>query len=319
MTNQTTRELHSGSGEGSDIILRTISLSKRFGKLEAVKELNLEVRRGEVFGFLGPNGAGKSTTVGMILGLIAPTAGSIEVFGRGLKDNQWAALRRIGAVIEEPAFYPYLSGRDNLEALARAIGGISRARIAEVLERVDLQDRAGDRYSHYSLGMKQRLGIASILLRDPELIILDEPTNGLDPAGTKEVRALIPRLAHESRAVFLCSHLLHEVEQVCNRVAIIKQGVMLACAPVHELLAQGQMLQIKVDDPAQAAAILSGLAWIKSVKIENDYLIVDILKESASRVNAALAEHNIFASELVTRGTSLESVFLQLTGGDSGD
>ena len=319
MTNQTTRELHSGSGEGSDIVLRTISLSKRFGKLEAVKDLNLEVRRGEVFGFLGPNGAGKSTTVGMLLGLIAPTAGSIEVFGRELKDDQWAALRRVGAVIEEPAFYPYLSGRDNLEALARAIGGIPRAKIAEVLERVDLQDRAGDRYSIYSLGMKQRLGIASILLRDPELIILDEPTNGLDPAGTKEVRALIPRLAHESRAVFLCSHLLHEVELVCNRVAIIKQGVMLACAPIQELLAQGQMLQIKVDDPAQAAAILSGLAWIKSVKIENDYLIVDILKESASRVNAALAEHNIFASELVTRGTSLESVFLQLTGGDSGD
>jgi len=167
--------------------------------------------------------------------------------------------------------------------------------------------------------MKQRLGIASILLRDPELIILDEPTSGLDPAGTKEVRALIPRLAHESRAVFLCSHLLHEVELVCNRVAIIKQGVMLTCAPIHELLTQDQVLQIKVDNPVQAAAILSSLPWIKSVKIENDYLIADVPKESASRVNAALAEHNIFASELVTRGVSLESVFLQLTGGESGD
>ena len=319
MTNQATTELHPSSREGSYIALRTIGLTKRFGQLEAVKNLDLEVRRGEVFGFLGPNGAGKSTTVGMILGLIAPTGGSIELFGRRLDDNQWAALRRVGAVIEAPAFYPYLSGRDNLEALARAIGGIPRAKIAEVLERVSLQDRAADRYGHYSMGMKQRLGIASTLLRDPELIVLDEPASGLDPAGTKEVRDLIPRLAHEGRALFLCSHLLHEVEQVCDRVAIIKEGVMLACAPVHELLAQGRTLQIKVGDPARAAAILSGLPWINSVKRENDHLIVDAPKESASRVNAALAEHNIFASELVSHGVSLESVFLQLTGGESGD
>ena len=319
MTNQATTELRPGSREGSDIVLRTTGLTKRFGRLEAVKNLDLEVRRGEVFGFLGPNGAGKSTTVGMILGLIAPSGGSIELFGRRLEDNQWAALRRIGAVVEAPAFYPYLSGRDNLEALARAIGGIPRARIAEVLERVNLQDRAADRYSHYSMGMKQRLGIASTLLRDPELIVLDEPASGLDPAGTKEVRDLIPRLAHEGRALFLCSHLLHEVEQVCDRVAIIKEGVMLACAPVHELLAQGQTIQIKVDDPARAAAILSGLPWINSVKRENDHLIVDAPEESASRVSAALAEHSIFPSEMVSHGVSLESVFLQLTGGESGD
>ena len=319
MTNQATTELYPSSREGSDIVLRTTGLTKRFGQLEAVKNLDLEVRQGEVFGFLGPNGAGKSTTVGMILGLIAPTGGSIELFGRRLDDNRWAALRRIGAVVEAPAFYPYLSGRDNLEALARAIGGIPKTKIAEVLERVSLQDRAADRYGHYSTGMKQRLGIASTLLRDPELIILDEPASGLDPAGTKEVRDLIPRLAHEGRALFLCSHLLHEVEQVCDRVAIIKEGVMLACAPVHELLAQGQTLQIKVDDPTRAAAILSGLPWINSVKRENDHLIVDAPKESASRVNATLAEHSIFASELVSHGASLESVFLQLTGGESGD
>jgi len=319
MSNQTAIRPHSSSREHSDTILRTIGLTKRFGKLEAVRDLNLELRRGEVFGFLGPNGAGKSTTVGMILGLVTPTGGSIELFGRNLKDNTWAALRRVGAVIEQPAFYPYLSGWDNLEVLARAIGGIPRAKIDEVLERVNLLDRAGDRYGHYSLGMKQRLGVASTLLREPELILLDEPTSGLDPAGTKEVRDLIPRLAHENRTVFLCSHLLHEVEQVCNRVAIIKEGVMLACAPVQELLAQGQMLQIKVDDPAQAAAILSGLPWIKSVQRENDYLIVDASRESASRVNKALAEHSIFASELTSRNVSLESVFLQLTGGESGD
>jgi ABC-2 type transport system ATP-binding protein len=319
MVNQTTIGPLPGSGEHNDIILRTTGLTKRFGKLEAVKNLNLELRRGEVFGFLGPNGAGKSTTVGMILGLVAPTAGSIELFGLKLRGNQWAALRRVGAVIEEPAFYPYLSGWDNLEALVRAIGGIPRAKIDEVLERVGLQERAADRYDHYSMGMKQRLGIASTLLREPELILLDEPTSGLDPAGTKEVRDLIPRLAHENRTVFLCSHLLHEVEQVCNRVAIIKEGIMLVCAPMQELLTQGQVLQIRVDDPAQAATILSGLPWIKSVKRENDYLIVDAPKESSSRVNKALVEHNIFASELTSRNVSLESIFLQLTGGESGD
>ncbi|HEX9896367.1 MAG TPA: ABC transporter ATP-binding protein [Dehalococcoidales bacterium] len=319
MTTQTTTTTQPNPVKNNDIILRTIGLTKHFGKLEAVKNLNLELRRGEVFGFLGPNGAGKSTTVGMILGLVAPTAGSIELFGRKRDGNSWPLLRRVGAIIEEPAFYPYLSGWDNLEALARAIGGIPRSKITEVLERVNLLDRARDRYDHYSMGMKQRLGIASTLLRDPELIILDEPTSGLDPAGTKEVRDLIPQLAHESRAVFLCSHLLHEVELVCDRVAIIKQGVMIANAPVHELVTQGQLLQIKVDDTAQASNILKSLPWIKSVKVEDGYLIVDAPKDSASRVNKALAEHNIFASELTSRNVSLESVFLQLTGGESGD
>jgi ABC-2 type transport system ATP-binding protein len=223
MTTQTPLEVRPVSGKAGEVILRTSNLCKNFGSLQAVKNLNIELRRGEVFGFLGPNGAGKSTTVGMILNLVAPSSGSIEVFGHDLKDNPWLALRRIGAVIEEPAFYPYLSGWDNLEVLARSIGGISEKRISDVLKRVNLLERAKDRYSHYSMGMKQRLGIASTLLRDPELIILDEPTNGLDPAGTKEIRDLIPELAHESRAVLLCSHLLHEVELVCNRVAIIKQ------------------------------------------------------------------------------------------------
>ncbi len=299
-----------------EFILRTRGLSKSFGPLEAVKDLNLELHRGEVFGFLGPNGAGKSTTVGMILGLIEPSAGRIELFGRNLKDNPWAALRRIGAVIEEPAFYPYLSGWDNLEALARSIGDIPRSKIDEVLVRVNLRDRAGDKYGHYSMGMKQRLGIASTLLRDPELIILDEPANGLDPAGTKEVRDLIPQLAHEKRSILLCSHLLHEVEMVCDRVAIIKKGVLIAQAPVPELLSKGQKLQIKVAALDQAAGVLSGLPWIKAVNREDDHLVVDAPPDSASQVNQALAEQHIFASELVVRNASLESVFLELTEGD---
>jgi ABC-2 type transport system ATP-binding protein len=302
-----------------DVVLRITGLNKRFGKLEAVKDLNLELRRGQVFGFLGPNGAGKSTTVRMILGLIAPTSGSIELFGVKQNGNRWAALRRIGAIVEEPAFYPYLSGWDNLLVLAKSIGGVPESKISEVLERVNLLDRARDAFDHYSMGMKQRLGIASTLLRDPELIILDEPTNGLDPAGTKEIRDLIPQLAHESRAVMLCSHLLHEVEMVCQSVAIIKQGTVIANAPVKELLSRGHRLQIRVANPQRALDVLSAEPWVNSVKIENDYLVVDAPQDSGARVNQALSERGIFASELVNRNASLESVFLQLTGGESGD
>ena len=303
--------------ENGDIILRTTGLTKYFGTLGAVKNLNLELRRGEVFGFLGPNGAGKSTTVGMLLGLVAPTAGDIEIFGLNLKEHRWGILRRVGAIIEEPSFYPYLSGWDNLEALGKAIGGISETKITQVLERVNLLDRSRDRYSHYSMGMKQRLGIAAALLRDPELIILDEPTNGLDPAGTKEIRDLIPELAREDRAIFLCSHLLHEVELVCDRVAIIKQGTMIANAPVRELVTNAQVFQIRVDDVVGATAVLQDLPWIKSVKAEDGYLVVEAPKDSGSQVNQALAQKNIFASELVNHVASLEDVFLELTGGES--
>ena len=312
-------ESQNKNGRQDDIVLRTIGLSKTFGKFEAVKKINLELRRGEVFGFLGPNGAGKSTTVGMILGLIAPTSGSIELFGIKQDGKHWAALRRIGAIIEEPAFYPYLSGWDNLLVLANSIGHIPESKITEVLERVSLLDRSKDQYGHYSMGMKQRLGIASTLLRDPELIILDEPTNGLDPAGTKEIRDLIPKPAEENRAVLLCSHLLHEVELVCSRVAIIKQGTIIANAPIKELLSRGNILQIKVNDIEKATTILRGLPWIKSVKIEGDYLMVDVPGDRSGEVNLALAQKGIMVAELVNRTASLESVFLELTGGASGD
>jgi len=303
-------------GNNNSVVLRINGLCKNFGKLEAVKNLNLELRRGEVFGFLGPNGAGKSTTVGMILGLIAPTAGNIELFGVKQNGNRWIALQRIGAIIEEPAFYPYLSGWDNLQVLAKSIGDIPKSKTSEVLERVGLLERAKDQYGHYSMGMKQRLGIASTLLRDPELIILDEPTNGLDPAGTKEIRDLIPQLAHESRAILLCSHLLHEVEMVCNHVAIIKQGEVIANAPIKELLSHGNRLLIKVDNLEKATVILSVLSWIKSVQKEDDYLVLDVPQERSAEVNRMLMEKGVQVSELINRGTSLESVFLQLTGGE---
>jgi len=312
-------EIISRPDNQDNVVLRTVNLCKNFGKLEAVKNLNLELRRGEVFGFLGPNGAGKSTTVGMILGLIQPTSGSIELFGKKQESSRWSALRRIGAIIEEPAFYPYLSGWDNLNVLAKSIGGIPENRIAEVLERVNLLDRAKDAYGRYSMGMKQRLGIASTLLRDPELIILDEPTNGLDPAGTREIRDLIPRLAHERRAILLCSHLLHEVELTCNRVAIIKQGTVIADAPLKELLSQGNQLQIRVDRMEETAEILKALPWVTSLKKEGDYLVIGVPPNSGSSINRILAEKGIFASELIQRTSSLENVFLQLTGEENGN
>jgi ABC-2 type transport system ATP-binding protein len=319
MTIKESVECKTGPTTTGVVTLRTKNLTKRFGQLVAVKDLNLELHRGEVFGFLGPNGAGKSTTVGMILGLVAPTSGSIEIFGQNLMQNRWAVLRRVGAIIEEPAFYPYLSGRNNLIALATAIGGIPDGKIDEVLERVNLLDRANDRYDHYSMGMKQRLGIASTLLRDPELIILDEPTSGLDPAGTKEVRELIPKLSHENRTILLCSHILHEVEMVCQRVAIIKEGSLLACAPIQELTGRTSVLQIKVGDIDLAVSIVKELPWVKSVKTENGYIIVDAPAESAWQINAALADKKIYLSELLVHTTSLEDVFLELTGGESGD
>jgi ABC-2 type transport system ATP-binding protein len=251
------------------------------------------------------------------VGLIKPTAGSVNVFGMDLKDNYWPIMRKLGATIESPAFYPYLSGRDNLELFSIAIGGIPPAKIMEVLERVNLADRAKDKYKQYSLGMKQRLAIASALLRDPELIILDEPTNGLDPAGYKEVRDLIPILASENRTIILCSHLLHEVELVCNRVAIIKEGNVIACESMQVLLAKGQMLQIKVENPQQAMAFLKSLAWIKNVTLADGYLLVDAPKEDAQRLSKILAENNIFVSELSVKSSDLESVFLELTGSET--
>jgi ABC-2 type transport system ATP-binding protein len=307
------------SNNQNEVILRTTGLTKKFGKRTAVNNLNLEISKGEVFGFLGPNGSGKSTTVSMIVGLIAPTSGKVNVFGLDLKENYWKIMRRLGATIESPAFYPYLSGWDNLELFSIAIGGILPSKIKEVLERVKLLDRAKDKYKQYSLGMKQRLAIAATLLRDPELVILDEPTNGLDPAGYKEVRDLIPDLASENRTIILCSHLLHEVEKVCNRVAIIKEGNVLACESMQVLLAKGQMLQIKVEDPQQAMAVLKKIDWIRSITLNDGYLLVDAPKEDSQRISKILAENNIFISELSVRSSDLESVFLELTGSDNND
>ena len=295
------------------IIVKTKNLTKHFGHIVAVDDLSIEVHKGEAFGFLGPNGSGKSTTMGMILGLIAPTSGSVEVFGLEAQHNLPSILPSVGAVMETPGLYPYLSGRDNLKVFARLSDHISDKRIDEVLDLVEMSSRAKDKFSNYSMGMKQRLAIACALLHNPELIIMDEPTNGLDPAGMKEIRELIIELSKQGKTIFLNSHLLHEVEQVCERVAIIKKGKIVVQGLVKELVKAGDVLQIKVNEPDKAMAILGGQKWISSVNKEGDYILLGVKTDKAADVNALLAKDGIFAAEIKAKENSLEKFFLEQT------
>jgi len=295
------------------IVLKTNGLTKHFGPIVAVDNLSLEVHKGQIFGFLGPNGSGKSTTMGMILGLITPTSGSVEVFGLEARYNLSTILPRVGAMMETPGLYPYLSGKDNLKVFARLSDHISDKRIDEVLDMVDLTSRAKDKFSHYSTGMKQRLALACALLHNPEFLILDEPTNGLDPAGMKEIRELIIELGKQGKTIFLNSHLLHEVELVCEHVAIIKRGNVIVQGPVKELVKTGDVLQIKVGDPDKAMAILREQKWISSVSKEGDYILLGVKADKAADVSAALARDGIFASEIKAKENSLEEFFLEQT------
>ncbi|HEX9058286.1 MAG TPA: ABC transporter ATP-binding protein [Ktedonobacterales bacterium] len=327
------------SGVG-DVLIRTEGLTKRFGTRLAVNGVNLEVRRGDVFGLLGPNGSGKTTTIRMLLGLIWPTSGRIELFDMdiGQAGSRRRALQRVGAIVEQPAFYPFLSGRENLGGIATfaglANGPATRARIDTVLTQVGLADQAGDAYRKYSLGMKQRLGVAAALLSDPEVVLLDEPTNGLDPAGMVEVRELIVQLAKRGTTVFLSSHLLYEVQQVCTRVAILNDGALVAQGQVADLLASGSGIQIAMpnaEDMSRAVAALqlaqaSGTTWLSGARYVAPeagavpppggwYLLINAPRERAGSVNELLAGQGLFVSELRWREASLEQFFLALTGG----
>ena len=296
-----------------DVVLRARGLLKRFGALTAVDQLDLEVRRGEVVGLLGPNGAGKSTTIGMILGLVRPTGGTAEVMGRDVWRDRENALAASGAIVETPAFYPYLTGRDNLIALALIRGGGSRARVDPLLERVGLTARATSKYRTYSLGMKQRLGIASTLLSDPPLVILDEPANGLDPAGQREIRELVRELAKEEHGVLLASHLLYEVEQICDRVLVINKGKLIASGTIAEVTAGAGSIEIAAADPGRAAAILRGLAGVADVHETDSGVRVSAEPARGADINRALAAAGIYASAIVPHKSSLEDVFLDIT------
>jgi ABC-2 type transport system ATP-binding protein len=295
-------------------VIQTYDLTKRYKRLTAVDGINFSVAKGEVFGFLGPNGAGKTTTIAMLLGLVRPTAGSAEVLGHDIRRDLSAALRRVGAIVETPAFYPYMTGIDNLRIFARIIGGDVEVHIPEVLERVDLSGRGMDKVGTYSMGMRQRLGLASALLGDPDLLILDEPTNGLDPAGMQEMRILIRRLAdEEDKTVFLSSHLLHEVEQVCDRVLILNKGQVIAQGEVKDLLNQVHAVEMRIAGGEGAAEVLLNLEWVQGTSWMGDWLRVQAPPERAPELLAALAEHSFFPFEVRPVASTLESVFLDLT------
>jgi ABC-2 type transport system ATP-binding protein len=307
-----------GNGNGGPV-LEAQDLTKTFGDVTAVNDLSFSVSGGEVLGFLGPNGAGKSTTVGMILGLIRPTEGSVRINGIEVQGNQHIVSEGVGAIIENPAFYPYLSGRDNLRAHAMAAGGVPDRRIDELLDLVRLGERGKDKFKTYSLGMKQRLGIASTLLTDPALVILDEPTNGLDPAGQREIRAIIPRLADEGHSVLLASHMLHEVEQVSDRVAIIRRGELVTEGNVDELLKRGGFIEITVpeSDRDNARETLRLHPAVEQVTLENGTLVVVAPPESGTELNRALVQQGIYAGAITPKRSSLESLFLELTEGST--
>lgn len=295
--------------------LRKLYGRRRHAPVVALDDLDLEVPAGGVYGFLGPNGSGKTTTIRCLLGLAAPTAGSCRILGRDPRDGLTDVIDRIGSIIESPALFPGFTGRKNLELLA-PIAGADKSRIDIVLETVDLADRQNDRVKTYSLGMRQRLAIAAALLKDPELLILDEPANGLDPAGIREVRELLRRLGSEGRTVLLSSHVLSEVQQTCDRVAILSRGRCVAQGAVHEVLARSgaRGITARVESP-EAAILALQFAGI-AARQQQDKLHVDIDPAEGALVAKALADHGMYPSELTPARIDLETIFFELTEGE---
>jgi ABC-type multidrug transport system ATPase subunit len=296
-------------GDPRDLAVRTRGLTKRYGPTLAVDRLDLDVRRGEIYGFLGPNGAGKTTTLRMLLGLVHPTSGEARVLGEG--PGSAAGLARIGALVEEPGFYPYLSGRRNLRILAR-YAGVPEDRVQGALDRVGLAGRADDRFKTYSMGMKQRLGVAAVLLKDPSFLILDEPTNGLDPEGMAEMRHLIRSLGRGERTVMLSSHLLGEVEQVCDRVGVILRGRLVAEGTVAELRGRAGLL-VRAEPSELAVRVLEGLPHVRDIRHLDGALHLAADLDRAADINRELVSAGVSVSELRPVERSLEEAFLDLT------
>ena len=297
----------------SKVVLSVKNLSKSFGKRKAVNSLSFEIREGEIFGFLGPNGAGKSTAIRVMLSLLKPDDGDIEIFNKSVRKYNNSALKGVGALVERPDFYEYLSAYTNLSLLA-IMDNVPKNRILEVLEIVGLADRGDDKVKAYSQGMKQRLGIAQALLSNPKLLILDEPTNGLDPRGMKEVRDLIRKLAKEGITILLSSHLLHEVEQVCTTMAIINLGKLIKIGSVHDLLNESDtfITEIKAKPVEKARKIMESITYISNVYKIDGILKVKIANKDLSQLTRDLVKAGIDVSAIIPR-TSLEDYFLSLT------
>lgn len=291
-----------------EIVLSINGLTKNFGKLCAVNQLNLEVKRGQVFGMLGPNGSGKTTTLGMLMGVVNPTSGSFSWFGESPTHH---TRKKIGAVLEHPIFYPYLSGQKNLE-LNAMIKGADLRNVAKVLDIVELTARKDDKYRTYSLGMKQRLAIASALVSDPIILILDEPTNGLDPMGIAEIREIIKRIAADGKTIILASHLLDEVQKVCTHFAVLKRGSLMHVGPVDDVGKGEEVVEVQAfhDD---LPVLLQEFVGSASIKKENGLFHV-MMKDGfhSSDLNRFLFDKGIIASHLATRKKSLEKQFLEI-------
>lgn len=298
----------------SEVILSVKNLSKSFGKRKAVDGLSFDIKIGEIFGFLGPNGAGKSTAIRAMLSLIKPDSGDIEIFGKSVRRYHNSALRGVGALVERPDFYEYLSAYRNLSLLA-IMDNVSKKRIDEVLEIVGLTDRREDKVKAYSQGMKQRLGIAQALLSNPKLLILDEPTNGLDPRGMKEVRDLIRKLSREGITILLSSHILHEVEQVCTTMAIINLGKLIKIGSVHDLLNESDtsITEIKAEPLVKAKKVLESLNYVSNIAESDGTFKIRIANNDLKQLTRELVKADVYVSAIIPR-TSLEDYFLSITG-----
>ena len=299
-----------------DVVIQVNQLSKRFGGIKAVNDITFQVNRGDVFGFLGPNGAGKTTTMGMLLGLIQPSSGDGSILGNSILEDQHIIKPKIGAIIENPSFYPYMSGIDNLKAMFYASGLKPDINIIkENLAMVGLGERAKSKFKTYSLGMKQRLGLAAILITNPEIIFLDEPNNGLDPAGQKEIRDLILNLVKtQNKTVFISSHQLMEVEKICNRVAVIQKGNIIKSGSMKELLSTDQGVYMQVQNTEKAIKLLQSINVIAEISTERNFnLFAQVSFESIPEAIKTLMDGTCLVYAVEPYKLSLEDLFLELT------
>ena len=294
-----------------ETILSIKNLNKRYGALQALKNVSFDIHKGNVYGILGPNGSGKSTTLGIVLNVVNKTSGKYSWFGGTMETHQ--ALKKVGAIIERPNFYPYMTGKENLELVCK-IKGINYAKVNEKLELVGLTHRQNSKFSTFSLGMKQRLAIASALLNDPEILILDEPTNGLDPQGIHQIRDIIKQIATKGTTILLASHLLDEVEKVCTHVLVLRKGEILYTGLVDGMSANEGFFELQADDMEHLIVVVKMHPTVKNV-VKEDGKVLVYLKDNleAKELNRFLFEQNVVLNHLVKRKNSLEEQFLELT------
>jgi len=301
-------------------VLEIKDVHKRLGSRNIIKGISLSVKEGEIFGFLGPNGAGKTTTIRMIVGLIAPNKGSISILGEDVQHNREKALKEVGAVVENPELYTYLTGKENLRQLARIYKNISDKDIDEVVELVGLTDRINDKVKKYSLGMKQRLGLAEALLAKPKLLILDEPTNGLDPNGIIEFRELVKKIAREKNtSVFISSHILSEIEQLCDTVAFIDKGIIKSIESVNgdSVKAEIETAVLSTPELDKSTELLKSLDFIHAAAVDDDVITLQVKKGSIPQIVVELTKNNIPIEEIYKKKQDLEERYMQLVEGGS--